>query len=168
LSVATTGAVVVAPASASDVAEVSALERVCYADPWPPAAFVTLPDNPAVFFVIARHVAGGALAGFAVAWRVLEETELANLAVAPGSRRVGVASQLLHAVLDDARQHRVERVYLEVRESNVAARRLYESNGFATVGRRKLYYRKPDEDALILRLDARSSALAVREGAVRT
>jgi len=150
-SVATLAAIILRPASEDDVAEVAAMERRCFADPWPAAAFTSLPENPSVFFVVARSGVDGQLSGYVVGWHVMDEAELANLAVAPAARRRGVGRLLLDRMLDDARERGTARVFLEVRESNAAARRLYASRGFAEVGRRKKYYRSPDEDALILR-----------------
>jgi ribosomal-protein-alanine N-acetyltransferase len=137
-------------ADIADLADVSTLERRCYADPWPPAAFTALPDNPRVFFAIARRQ-DGRLAGYAIAWYVLDEGELANLAVAPDARRQGIGRALLDAVIADAVDREVRELYLEVRQSNAAARRLYATYEFQEVGRRKGYYRSPVEDALILR-----------------
>ena len=127
-----------------------ALEKLCYADPWPDDAFLTLPGNRQVFFSVAESGDGG-LAGYVVAWYVLDEGELANLAVAPHLRKRGIGKSLLDAMLVDARRRGVAQVYLEVRESNAAARQLYRANEFVEVGRRKGYYRSPVEDALILR-----------------
>jgi ribosomal-protein-alanine N-acetyltransferase len=81
----------------------------------------------------------------------MDEGELANLAVAASDRGQGVGAALLDAMLDDASARGTLQVYLEVRESNAAARRLYASKGFEEIGRRKQYYRSPTEDALILR-----------------
>jgi ribosomal-protein-alanine N-acetyltransferase len=141
--------IVLGQARMADLAEVTALERQCYADPWPASAFTALPANPQVFFVVARE--GGLVAGYAIAWYVLDEGELANLAVAPSLRRRGVAQALLIAVMADARSRGTRDLYLEVRESNVVARKLYAAHQFEEVGRRKQYYRSPVEDALILR-----------------
>jgi len=138
-------------ATAADISEIAALERVCYGDPWPPSAFAALPENARVFFAVARHDPGGRLAGYVVAWFVMDEGELANLAVAPEERRQGIGRVLLDAMLVDATSRGTAQVYLEVRESNAAARELYASRGFEEVGRRKQYYRTPSEDALILR-----------------
>ena len=134
----------------ADLPEVAALERTCYGDPWPASAFASLPDNERVFFALARQ-RDGRLAGYVVAWYVLEEGELANLAVASAVRGQGVGRTLLDAMLQDAASRGTSQIYLEVRESNVAARQLYGSRGFEEVGRRKGYYRSPTEDALILR-----------------
>lgn len=138
------------PAVPEDVADVAALEQVCYSDPWPASAFDGLPGDERILFAVARQP-GGQLAGYLVAWYVLDEAELANLAVAPAERGKGLGRLLLDAMLVDARQRGIADVYLEVRRSNVAAMKLYRSRGFEQVGMRKGYYRTPVEDALILR-----------------
>jgi [ribosomal protein S18]-alanine N-acetyltransferase len=138
-------------ATPADLPEVAALERVCYGDPWPASAFASLPDNSRVFFSVTRWDVEGALAGYVVAWYVMDEGELANLAVAPDCRGQGIGRMLLDAVIGDATGRGSSTLYLEVRESNAAARQLYASRGFEEVGRRKGYYRNPTEDALILR-----------------
>ena len=142
---------VLRPAADLDLADVVAMERVCYSDPWPASSFATLPTNDRVCFVVARDSGGGKLLGFAIAWHVLDEGELANLAVAPEHRRRGIGQALLDAVTTDALGRGTSQLYLEVRESNSAARQLYGAAGFEEVGRRKRYYRHPVEDALILR-----------------
>jgi ribosomal-protein-alanine N-acetyltransferase len=151
VNVAAPAAVSIRRATSADVADVAALERASYSDPWPASSFASLPENPSVYFIVARRSADNQLAGFAIAWSVLDEAELANLAVERGARRQGIGALLLDAVLENARQAATNRIYLEVRESNAAARRLYASRQFAEVGRRKKYYRAPEEDALILR-----------------
>ena len=138
-------------ATAGDVSDVAAMERLCYSDPWPASSFTALPANERVCFLVARDNQSNALLGFAIAWHVMDEGELANLAVAPESRRRGIGSALLDAVTTDALGRGTSQLYLEVRESNVAARDMYVAAGFEQVGRRKQYYRQPVEDALILR-----------------
>jgi ribosomal-protein-alanine N-acetyltransferase len=142
--------VVLHPATYSDLPEVAALERACYGDPWPASAFASLPGNARVYFTVARDVRGR-LAGYVVGWYVMDEGELANLAVAPDSRGQGIGRALLDAMLGDAAHRETTQVFLEVRESNLAARKLYASQKFEEIGRRKRYYRNPNEDALILR-----------------
>jgi ribosomal-protein-alanine N-acetyltransferase len=88
-----------------------------------------------VGFLIARHVAG--------------EWELENIVVAEEFRGKGAGTQLMEALLAHARQTKSESVFLEVRESNVAARKLYEKLGFEEIGRRKSYYTSPLEDAVL-------------------
>jgi len=91
--------------------------------------------------------------GFLVAHHLHPEWELENLVVAPGFRRKGLATQLLTALLTRARETNSESVFLEVRESNQAARALYARLGFEETGRRRLYYADPADNAVLYRLD---------------
>ncbi|HLZ42388.1 MAG TPA: ribosomal protein S18-alanine N-acetyltransferase [Candidatus Sulfotelmatobacter sp.] len=95
------------------------------------------------------------LLGFLVARRISPEWELENIVVAPASQRTRIGRQLLKALLDKARQTNSESVFLEVRDSNTAARAFYEKSGFRQVGHRKSYYQGPVEDALLYRFDLR-------------
>lgn len=90
-----------------------------------------------------------ALVGFACLWAILEEAHITILAVHPEHRRRGYGRMLLTALLQSAHQRGLEWATLEVRPSNQAAVRLYQSFGFEEVGRRRRYYSN-DEDALIL------------------
>jgi ribosomal-protein-alanine N-acetyltransferase len=89
--------------------------------------------------------------GYVVAVRAADEAEILNLCVAPTARRAGTGRALVRAILERVAAHGARAAYLEVRESNGAARRLYEGEGFAAVGRRRDYYRRPVEDAIVLR-----------------
>src|SRR5579864_2765392 len=90
------------------------------------------------------------LLGFLIAHHLAPEWELENLVVAPEARRKGLGKRLLNALLRAARETKCS-VFLEVRESNVAARDLYESAGFKQTGRRPAYYTSPSEDAILYR-----------------
>lgn len=90
-----------------------------------------------------------AIAGFLVARRVEREWELENIVVAPDSRRTGLGKRLLTSLVAEVCQTNGECVFLEVRESNHAARRLYEKMGFKQTGRRAAYYSSPQEDAVL-------------------
>ena len=90
---------------------------------------------------------GQTLAGFLVARGVQSEWELENIVVAAGVRRRGLAKRLLEDLLARIRRAGGS-VFLEVRESNTAARSLYEKAGFREAGRRKSYYVNPSEDAV--------------------
>jgi len=94
------------------------------------------------------------VAGYVVAIDAADEGEILNLAVAPQSRRHGLGHALVRRVLEALTGRGARAIYLEVRESNAPARRLYAAHGFREVGRRQRYYRRPVEDAIVLRLDA--------------
>ena len=89
--------------------------------------------------------------GFIVGRQVEDEWEIENIAVTGTARRHGLGSRLVGELLNLVRSHGGKSVLLEVRESNGAARSLYEKWGFLEVGRRKMYYQNPPEDALVLK-----------------
>ena len=93
----------------------------------------------------------GVVDGFLVARAVGNEWEIENIAIAGPARRRGLGSRLLGEFLDLARERGAESVFLEVRESNRAARALYEKWAFVEAGRRSGYYREPEEDAAVYR-----------------
>jgi ribosomal-protein-alanine N-acetyltransferase len=150
--------IVLRPAREADIDAVQAIEQASFGDPWNRSAFVELLDDPRVAFLIAD--AGGAVRGYVVAWFVLDEGEIGNLAVASEARRQGLGARLLDGAIAAVRRSDVDTLYLEVRDSNAAARALYASRGFVEVGRRRDYYRRPKEDALVLRLDLAAGAPA--------
>lgn len=95
------------------------------------------------------------LLGFLIARSLARECELENIVVSPAARRTGIGKQLLDTLKLAASETDCESVFLEVRESNQAARAFYESVGFQLDGRRKLYYSNPSEDAVLYRLSIR-------------
>jgi len=93
----------------------------------------------------------GSVVGFIVGRQVEDEWEIENIAVTGAARRCGLGSRLVGELLDLVRKSGGKAVFLEVRESNRAARSLYEKWAFLEVGRRKMYYQNPAEDALVLK-----------------
>ena len=132
---------------------VHAIEQSVFADPWSSQDFRDCLSSDALFLVAAA-ADGGGVAGYVVALDAADEGEILNLAVAPGGRRHGLGRALVRVILDALAGQGVRHVYLEVRESNAPARGLYAAHGFKEVGRRKQYYRRPVEDAIVLRRDA--------------
>jgi ribosomal-protein-alanine N-acetyltransferase len=90
------------------------------------------------------------LVGFGCFWSILEEAHITILAVHPDYQRQGLGQLLLYALLQDARQRKLEWATLEVKPSNQAALSLYQKFGFIEAGRRRGYYKDTGEDALIL------------------
>ena len=142
---------VIRAARRDDVDDVAVIERHAFSDPWSANSFRALFGNPLVHFAVAEDSITGRILGYVVTWFVVDEGEIANLAVSDEARRTGIGAKLLDHALDVARERRSQIVFLEVRESNAAARALYASRGFEVAGRRSKYYRKPVEDALVLR-----------------
>ena len=140
----------IGPARVHDLASDAAIERAAFSDPWSVRSFREALDSGSVYFACARSDAGSVL-GYVVAWFVADQGEIANIAVAPDQRGQGVGRALLDAALGEAATRGIAAVFLEVRDSNQRARELYASRGFEEVGRRRRYYRRPVEDAIVLR-----------------
>ena len=132
---------------------VHAIEQEVFADPWSTQDFRDCVTSDALFLVVEAG-ATREIAGYVVALDAADEGEILNLAVAPGGRRHGLGRALVQNILEALTARGVRQVYLEVRESNAPARALYAAHGFKEAGRRKQYYRRPAEDAIVLRLDA--------------
>ncbi|MGH7622736.1 MAG: ribosomal protein S18-alanine N-acetyltransferase [Gemmatimonadaceae bacterium] len=139
-------------ATHEDLGRVVALEHEAFSDAWSRGSFEHLLGDTRALFVVA-YDDDAVVQGYIVAWYVLDEGEIANLAVASTARRRGTGGMLLDAALATARARGAVAVYLEVRDSNERARSLYASRGFVQVTRRRRYYRDPIEDALVLKLD---------------
>ena len=135
--------------TAADVADVAALEAVCFSDPWSEASVASELDNPLSLWLVARDAAG--LLGYVGSQSVPDEADMMNLAVRPDARRQGVAQALLQALEAALRENGIRSLTLEVRAGNESAIRLYTQAGFRQAGRRKNYYFHPKEDALILK-----------------
>ena len=92
------------------------------------------------------------LVGFLVAHKMDDEYELENVVVSPEARQRGIGRLLVTQLLVHSRETHALSIFLEVRESNQAARALYEKFEFRTAGLRKNYYSNPQENAVLYRL----------------
>jgi ribosomal-protein-alanine acetyltransferase len=139
------------PARADDVDAIHAIELASFTDPWSRTSFRDSILGDGATIVVAAGPKDTVL-GFGVLVTAADEAEIANVAVAAGERRRGVGAALVEHMIAVARMRGAAAVYLDVRESNSAARALYLARGFTEVRRRKCYYRMPDEDAVVMRL----------------
>lgn len=140
------------PATPADVPAIAAGEARCFSDPWSAAGLAELFDNHLTMGLVAEPAPGG-LAGYLFARVIAGEAEIMNLAVLPESRGRGLGGALLAEGVARIRAAVAATIYLEVREANQTARRLYERSGFRAVGVRTDYYRAPRENAVLYRLD---------------
>ncbi len=141
--------VVIAPMTLADLPTVQLIERASFSTPWPPNAYRTeLETNRLAHYVVVR--AGAEVVGFAGIWLMVDEAHVTTFAIHPAWRHRRLGERLLLALLDLAEERRASEATLEVRLSNLGARRLYEKYGFRPVGIRPRYYSDNDEDALIM------------------
>ena len=141
------------PATLADVPALMALEKhAVTAAHWSAEQYQSMfSSTPPRVALITE--AEDTLKGFLIARAVGREWEIENLAIAGPARRRGLATELLAEFLNTARCRGATAIFLEVRESNSAARRLYEKWAFIECGFRPAYYRNPEEAAITYRLD---------------
>ena len=116
----------IAPVREADLGAIAKIERAVFSDPWSERSFREALSQPAIYFAAARSDDGEVL-GYVVAWFVADEGQIANLAVAPAGWGAGVGRALLMSALREGVSRGASDVYLEVRDSNHRARRLYGS-----------------------------------------
>jgi ribosomal-protein-alanine N-acetyltransferase len=139
------------PAIAADIPAMMTLEKqVATAAHWTQEQYERVLAGKNLALVLEED---SALLGFLAGRSLGSEWEIENVAIAGPARRRGLGSRLVGEFLNRARSLGAQAVYLEVRESNGAARSLYERWAFVESGRRKKYYRDPEEDAVVYRLD---------------
>lgn len=132
------------------------IERQSFSDPWPAEAFSCEFDNAYAFFRVAGEASPDGLArvdGFILCYLLAGDAHLINLAVRPEHRRQGLGRALLVCALQEFARRGGGTIGLEVRVSNQAARAMYQATGFRAVSVRRGYYRKENEDALLMILE---------------
>ncbi len=140
----------------TDIPAILVHELEIFPEPWSKVAFLdSLDFSGGGGFVVAHENGekpkdGSEIVGYACYYSVAGETHLTNIAVAESYRRKKVANRLLEAIFAEAKAASSEAVFLEVRESSVGAQKLYANHGFTELYRRRRYYSKPTEDAIVL------------------
>lgn len=131
-----------------DAAEVAALEKECFSEPWSEQAFCDTVDNPDAFFLTVWQE--GQLAGYCGVFRAWTDGDICNVAVEPAKRKQGIGRRMLTLLMKQGERMGITDYTLEVRAGNEPAIRLYEALGFKGEGIRPGFYEKPKEDALIM------------------
>lgn len=145
--------VVIRSAALNDVPAILAIEqRAPGAAHWTADQYSKLVDSGVVLVAEEAAEEAGQLCGFVCAKRVAGEWEIENVVVAAAFLRRGIANELVRELIQRAGKEAAPAILLEVRESNLPARRLYEKHGFREVGRRRAYYRDPAEAAILYAL----------------
>ena len=137
-------------AGAADLDGVIEIEHASFNNPTTREWYEGELKRPEVCFIYVLRTREHPVAAFCAFWKVAEQIHINNLAVRPELRSQGLGTRLLHAVMAEAERLGSPSATLEVRRSNVAARKLYEKAGFVEAGVRPNYYTNPVEDALVL------------------
>ncbi len=137
--------IVVREALVSDIPCLCRLEEQCFSSPWTEKGFEEFFENGCSRIIVAEL--DGMVCGYVGMNLIMGEGEITNIAVDRNFRRKGVAAALLEGLM---KTRGLERLMLDVRVSNTAARGLYEKFGFTVDGIRKGFYIKPKEDAVLM------------------
>lgn len=131
-----------------DLEQTAALEKEIFSMPWSKQAFLESLESDNTIYLVAEENQG--IAGYCGMYCSFEEGNITNVAVSPKYRRRKIAETMINKILVAAKEKGITDVILEVRETNVAAIKLYEKLGFEEAGIRKNFYAKPMENALIM------------------
>lgn len=132
-------------AEAADLPAVAELEKT-FVFPLSEEELAKLLKNETFRIIVWKD--GGEILGHCVLFRVMDEAEITSVSVRKDLRGKGIGTAFLLDLLEYLRGDGAKIAYLDVRESNEAARKLYTKCGFSEIGRRKRFYQKPVEDAI--------------------
>jgi ribosomal-protein-alanine N-acetyltransferase len=141
----------IGPAVFNDIAQILGIEKESFPTPWPENAFAQELINPTALCGVARCITG--ICGYIFCRCIIDEMEIHTIAVAKEFRRQGIGLRLIEYACSEAAKKSVRSIFLEVRMSNTAARKLYLQYGFKEVYTRPGYYTDPNEDGVVMRLD---------------
>ena len=152
--------ITVSPLVESDIPSILEIENDSQPEPWTEKAFVEEIDRVNSRMLVARLATGSAsgspsqeIAGYICFWLVAGEIQILNIAVRKTLRRQGIARKLIELAIRAAREETARYITLEVRKSNLAARKLYETFGFRAVGERPGYYGAQKESAVLMEIE---------------
>jgi len=141
--------VIITETTPEHIDDIMLVEKLCFTIPWSKNAFIQeLKSNKFSKYVSA--IVDSRVIGYAGMWQIFDEGHITNIAVHPEFRKTGVGTMLLEKLIEISRKNGIEKLTLEVRESNIAAKTLYFKYGFKAEGVRKSYYADNGEDAIIM------------------
>lgn len=141
--------IVFADALQEHINSIFEIESESFSCPWSKQSFIDAFSNQSMKIIVALDEKNNVCA-FSVVLMLGYEGEVLDIAVSPRYRKLGIGNALLNHSIDIFKGYGVSSVFLEVRESNLAARNLYLNNGFSQIGIRKNYYTNPTENAIIM------------------
>lgn len=131
-----------------DGEQIAQLEKEIFKDAWTQTGIEETWREPHSFIIVAKEE--GEVVGYGIVYCVLDEAEIAKIAVKETKRHKGAGSRLLKEIERKCLQKNITRILLEVRESNVLARKFYVKEKFVEDGIRKNFYENPMENAVLM------------------
>ena len=136
------------PFSEEMLDSVVTIEKLSFSEPWSKASFESALSLK--FQSSFAASAGGKIIGYICLMHIFDEGEVLNLAVDPHYRKQGIGDLVLSYSIDFFEKNNIQRITLEVRESNIPAKTLYTKRGFTPIAVRKGYYSSPREDGIVM------------------
>ncbi len=136
------------PMTMEDCGQVAAIEAASFSMPWSLRAFTDTVNKHNFRYFVAEEE--GEILGYCGFLYVLDEAEIPNVCVKASARKRGIGKQMMQVLCSEAEKLGIYMLFLEVRESNTAARSLYKSLGFVENGLRKNFYEQPVEHAVLM------------------
>ena len=127
------------------------IEKKAFVSHWSRQTFVDELSSDNGHYI--RAVEGGKTVGYSGFRYVLDEAHITTLAVDKKFRKKNIGTMLIARLIDDAKNKGIKKLYLEVRQSNIPAQKIYKKLGFKVLDRRREYYQHPVEDALVMQND---------------
>jgi [ribosomal protein S18]-alanine N-acetyltransferase len=128
--------------------EIAHIDTLSFSESWSEESYLEMNKNKSYLFL--QEEIDGKLAGFILLMDVVDAIEIIRVAVHPDYRGRGIGDTLVKRALEESIKKGMENIFLEVRESNTKALKLYEKNGFEQCGVRKNYYSNPKENGVIM------------------
>ena len=141
---------VIRPMQIRDIPQAEEIDSLSFVTPWYKGSFSAELDNPVSISIVAETVQNRKIVGVLVAWLIVDELQIATLAVHPTARRLGISRKLMEYLMQYSREKGAKTAFLEVRAGNIAAQNLYQGFGFKVIDTRKNYYASEGEDALVM------------------
>ncbi len=131
-----------------DIAYIAELEVKTFSDAWTEQSVRDTYEQTQAFITVAED--DERLLGYCIIYYVMDEAEIARIAVSESARRQGIGKGLLDYTCKCCREKQIERILLDVRESNEGAIAFYKKHGFQTDGIRRNFYECPRENAMLM------------------
>jgi len=131
----------------NDLNSVMEIEMKLFRSPWTEAMFIKEIEDQYSFVLENTKK----IIGYICGWKILDEFTITNVAVEPNFQKKGFGKKIVEFIINRAKKVKCNNIFLEVRESNIVAIKMYVGLGFSKIGFRKNYYPNPKENAIVMR-----------------
>lgn len=135
-------------ATLDNIQEMLKIEKKAFVSHWSKQTFIDELSAENGYYIVARE--GDRILGYTGFRHVLDEGHITTLAVHHKFRKKGIGQKLVEQLINGAKNKELKKLFLEVRQSNIAAQKIYKKANFKVIDRRREYYQRPVEDAIVM------------------